>query len=119
MSTDITVLGLGTMGGRSAIKVVECGYTVTGYDPVAEMRSQAAEAGVNILDTVEEAVKSVPLVLLSVPRPENVAQLAHGPLQDAQAGTIVLDLSTIDPDTARDAASTLAERGIVYMDSPV
>src|SRR5699024_7278661 len=50
---------------------------------------------------------------------ENVAQLAHGPLQDAQAGTIVVDLSTIDPDTARDAASTLAERGIVYMDSPV
>lgn len=119
MSVNIAVLGLGTMGGRSAVRAVNSGYNVTGYDPVAATRNQAAEAGVNPVDNVEEAVSAASLVLLSVPRPEHVAQLAHGPLQHAQAGTTVVDLSTIDPDTARDAAASLAERGVVYMDAPV
>jgi 3-hydroxyisobutyrate dehydrogenase len=59
------------------------------------------------------------VVLLSVPKPEHVRSLADGPLRDAAPGTVVVDLSTIDPDTARSVARDLAEHDITYLDSPV
>lgn len=119
MSADLAVIGLGTMGGRCAVHGVRAGLDVVGFDPDEAARHTARDDGVAVVDTAVEAARSAPLVIVSVPLPTHVADLASGPLREAGANTVVVDLSTIDPDTARAAHATLAEDGVTYLDSPV
>ena len=118
-SVDVAVIGLGTMGGRCAALAVEKGFEVVGFDPVPEVRERAAAQGVTVAADAAAAVRDARVVLVSVPLPEHVAALAAGPLQAASPGTVVVDLSTIDPETARAAHAGLTAYDVVYIDAPV
>lgn len=115
----VAVLGLGTMGGRAAGRLCEIGVPVGGYDPAPAARDLAAGRGVTVYDRPEAALRDAEVVVLSVPRPEQVMELAGGALGSAAPGAVVVDLSTIDPDTARAAAEAVAKTGGVYLDAPV
>lgn len=119
MTQRIAVLGLGTMGGRAAAAITGAGHDVVGYDPVPAARDRAGAGGLEVVDSAERAVEGADVVIVSVPRPEHVLELARGALQAAAAGAVVVDLSTIDPGTAKQAAEHLASHGVVYLDSPV
>jgi 3-hydroxyisobutyrate dehydrogenase len=119
MTMRVAVLGLGAMGGPAAAAITAAGYEVTGYDPVGAARDRAAAAGTPVTGDVTAAVSSADLVVVSVPKPEHVEALAEGGLQEARPGTVVVDLSTIDPATARRAAAVLADLGVTYLDCPV
>src|SRR5699024_9526552 len=92
--TRTAVLGLGTMGGKVAQALTEAGHEVSGFDPVAATRETAQTAGATPSDSAE------------------------GPLATA-AGSVVADLSTIDPGSARRAAGLLEGHGVQYLDAPV
>ena len=66
-----------------------------------------------------DAVADADVVLVSVPRPEHVRDLAAGALHAASPGSVVVDLSTIDPATARQAAERPAPHKVTYLDCPV
>lgn len=119
MSADLAVIGLGTMGGRCAARAAGAGLDVTGFDPVPAARDRAAGSGVTVTSDVAQAARSAAVVLVSVPLPEHVAELASGPLQHATPGTVIVDLSTIDPGTARQASAVLAQVDVSYLDAPV
>ncbi|MGH3491131.1 MAG: NAD(P)-dependent oxidoreductase [Actinopolymorphaceae bacterium] len=116
---EICVLGLGTMGGRVAAKLVENGHLVRGFDPSTTALGAAAAAGVQTCGDPADAVARARVVVLSLPGPEHVLSSVDGPLAGAATGTVVADLSTIDPDTARQAAQRLAVSGVEYVDAPV
>ncbi len=117
--TTVTVLGLGTMGGRLAARLVEHGSEVLGYDPVAAARQRAEGSGVDVSRSAEAATSAADLIVLSLPAPKDVAAAVRGPLSAASGGAVVADLSTIDPGTAREAAALLAGSGVGYVDAPV
>jgi 3-hydroxyisobutyrate dehydrogenase len=116
--SNVTVLGLGTMGGRIARTLAAAGHQVAGFDPVPGARDAAAEAGIGVFAAASQALADAELVVLSMPRPEHVLEAAQGPLQDA-TGAVVADLSTIDPASARRVSRILADREVSYLDAPV
>lgn len=118
-NTPVGVLGLGTMGGPVAARLCEAGAEVSGFDLSSGAATAAAESGVRVCDTPEAAVQNVSLVVLSLPRPQDVVAAAQGSLAKVAAGTVVVDLSTIDPASARTAAEALGAVGAHYLDSPV
>src|SRR5690625_1368470 len=119
MTYDLAIVGLGTMGGACAARAVSEGLSVSGADPAPEARQRAESMGVRTRSDLAEAVTDATLILVSVPNPENVLDLASGPLLVAAPGSVVVDLSTIDPGTARQAAERLARYDITYVDAPV
>lgn len=119
MTEKVAVLGLGTMGGRAAAAIMGAGHEVVGFDPMAAAAERAAEGGLTIAGTAVEAIANADIVVMSVPLPDHVRELADGALQTARRGTVIVDISTIDPATARYAAEVLARQGVVYLDSPV
>lgn len=119
MSGRVAVLGLGTMGGRAAACLVAAGRDVTGFDPGTAAGQAAGAAGVHVRETPEEAVRGADTVLLSLPGPPDVVSTARGPLREARPGAVIVDMSTIDPGTAREAHETLAASDVAYVDAPV
>jgi 3-hydroxyisobutyrate dehydrogenase len=119
VSYDLAVIGLGQMGGRSAALAVAEGLSVVAYDPMHEAGERAGAAGVKVVSSAEEAASSAGTVLVSVPRPDQVSDLAANALHQAGAGTVVVDISTIDPGTARRAAASLSQHDVTYVDAPV
>ncbi|MQA04719.1 MAG: prephenate dehydrogenase/arogenate dehydrogenase family protein [Streptosporangiales bacterium] len=119
MGQSVAVIGLGNMGGRSAVRLLGAGASVSGYDPLPAARDKAADAGVRAFDSAAAAIEGADVVLLSVPMPADVLATAHDLLAELPASTIVVDISTIDPATAREAAEIVGASGATYLETPV
>ncbi|MGY0489340.1 NAD(P)-dependent oxidoreductase [Streptomyces sp. WG-D5] len=117
MSKQIAVVGLGSMGGAMATALVTAGWRVRGFDPSAEARAAAREAGVDAVDSLEE-VAGTPYVVLSLPSAKVVQ--ASLPVLLGKPGTVaVVDTTTSEPDTSAACAALAARQGVSFVDAPV
>jgi 3-hydroxyisobutyrate dehydrogenase-like beta-hydroxyacid dehydrogenase len=117
--TKVAVIGLGAMGGRAAARLVAAGYPTAGFDPAESAAHAAENAGVQAAQDVAGALAGADVAILSLPLPAHVAGFAAEHAAAMAAGTTVVDVSTIDPVTAREAAETLGRHGVGYLDAPV
>src|SRR5690606_23432083 len=103
----------------SAVALLGAGASVTGYDPAPGARDKAKENGVAVTDSASAAVDGADVVLVSVPMPADVLATARDLLADLPPETIVVDISTIDPGTAQQAAEVVGASGATYLEMPV
>ncbi|MGW9631728.1 NAD(P)-dependent oxidoreductase [Agromyces sp. NPDC055520] len=122
----IAWIGLGHMGGPMAGNLVAAGHVVRGVDPVPAARTAAAERGVRIVATIEEAVRDADAVFTSLPRSEHVRAVyggdeASGPgiWATAPASALLLDTSTVDVATSKFCHEASVDRGFRFVDAPV
>lgn len=119
---DVGIVGLGTMGGRMAERLIEARHRVIAFDVSSAAREQAAASRVEIAASVADVAASTSVVLLSLPTPEHVESVVTGPngiLERPAPELVVVDTSTVDPDTTRRMAARAARSGIAYLDAPV
>lgn len=124
MSTKpkIGFLGLGNMGGQMARRLAASGYAVTGFDVDAARASRAEANGVALASSPARVAAASDLVWSSLPDPAAVrrAYLGEaGVLSGVRAGMILIDMSTIDPDTWREVATAAQARKVDCLDAPV
>ena len=114
-------IGLGNMGGPMSRNLVRAGHEVQGFDRVEEAMHFAVQAGVKAAGSVKEAASGVDLVFTMLPVGAHVREvlLDDGVLAAAAPGTVVVDCSTIDVETARDAHAAAAAAGFPMLDAPV
>ena len=118
----IGILGLGTMGGPMARRLVATGHAVTGYEPNPARADTAKAAGVALADSPAQVAEAAEIVLSSLPDPATVRRAyldADGALAGALAGTTFVDVSTTDPETWRAVADAARARGVDCLDAPV
>lgn len=119
---DVGVIGLGTMGGRMVSALLGAGHEVAVYDASEVALTQAAEASATPVESGAEIALASSVVLLSLPRPDDVVEAVAGEeglLSRARRGLIIVDTSTVDPGTTRRMADKAAEVGVGYLDAPV
>jgi 3-hydroxyisobutyrate dehydrogenase-like beta-hydroxyacid dehydrogenase len=122
MTERIGFIGLGAMGGAMAGHLVKNGYVVTGYDVSAERAEAAARAGVGRAASAVAAAEGADVVMSSLPHPAAVRATYLGPdgvVARARAGAVLIDLSTIDPDTWKEVGRAAEARGLACLDAPV
>lgn len=122
MNKKITFIGLGQMGGNMAARLIEAGFDVCGYDINPAARQKLIEDGGAAAESIAQALNGRSVVMTSLPDPRTVhrAFLAQdGIVPLAAEGSLLIDLSTIDPDTIREVGRAAAERGLKVVDSPV
>lgn len=120
--TQIGFVGMGTMGGPMARRLASSGFAVRGFDVSAERAKQAAAAGVTLATSPAEAARDADVVMSSLPDPAAVRRAYLGPdgvLSTIKAGAILIDLSTIDPETWREVAAAAKGKGADCIDAPV
>jgi 3-hydroxyisobutyrate dehydrogenase len=118
----IGFIGLGAMGGAMAGRLVKSGCAVTGFDVSAERAERAARTGVTVAATPAAAAQSADVVMSSLPHPRAVREAylgEQGVVGAAASGAILVDLSTVDPDTWKDVARAAGARGLDCLDAPV
>ncbi len=122
MGTTVGMIGLGLMGTAMARNLMAAGYSVAGYDVLPErMASLVADGGWAAGSAAEVAEQAV-AVITALPNAGIVEAAllgARGVAEDARTGLVVLEMSTVAPETSRSVARRLAEVGIVMLDAPV
>jgi len=117
--TTIAFIGLGHMGGPMAANLARAGHKVLGYDLVASLREAAAADGVTITASAAEAVAASEAVVTMLPAGKHVIAVWKEILPAAKAGTLFIDSSTIDVESARRVHAMAHEAGMDAIDAPV
>ena len=118
----ITFIGLGNMGGPMASNLVKAGHEVTVFDLSKEAVAALVSEGATSADTAHEAAAGAECVITMLPAGQHVEAVylgEDGLLANLPAGTLVIDSSTIAPETARSVAEVAGERDIPFLDAPV
>ncbi|MDE0603267.1 MAG: NAD(P)-dependent oxidoreductase [bacterium] len=115
LNAKIAVLGLGTMGSRIANRLCECGYQVIGWNRTPDKQFPK----LTIVSTIPEAVNLADIIMISVTDSIAVEEIVtQFPSKSSNQTTIIMDMSTIGPESARSIAFSM-EEPYIYLDSPV
>ncbi|MEV0580632.1 2-hydroxy-3-oxopropionate reductase [Streptomyces sp. RTGN2] len=115
-------IGLGIMGSPMSENLIKAGYDVTGYTLEQDKVDRLAAAGGTGASSIADAVKDADVVITMVPASPQVEAIAYGSegiLENAKRGALLIDMSSITPQTSVDLAKNAAEKGIRVLDAPV
>ncbi|MHA1537285.1 MAG: 3-hydroxyisobutyrate dehydrogenase [Alphaproteobacteria bacterium] len=118
----IGFIGLGNMGLPMARNLLGVGHQVTGFDLSGDARAALVAEGGSVADSAGAAVAGVAVVVSALPAARHVRAVYQGDagiLAAAAPGTVFIDCSTIDVDTARAVIAEAGERGQAMVDSPM
>lgn len=116
----IAFIGLGNMGGGMAANLVKAGHEVQAFDLSAEALDKAKGNGCAVFTTVRGAVQGVDAVVSMLPNGAIVKSVYEADVLDqAPAGALFLDCSTIDLATAREVGEAAKAAGYEMVDAPV
>ncbi|WP_411081282.1 2-hydroxy-3-oxopropionate reductase [Streptomyces sp. cmx-18-6] len=115
-------IGLGIMGSPMSENLVKAGYDVTGYTLEQAKIDRLVAAGGAGASSIADAVRDADVVITMVPASPQVEAIAYGPegiLENAKGGALLVDMSSITPQTSVDLAKNAAEKGVRVLDAPV
>ena len=118
----IGFIGLGNMGLPMARNLIAKGHEVTGFDMVDANRAALADAGGRAAASAGEAVAEAEAVVTALPAARHVRAVYSGEdgiLDKAPKGTIFIDCSTIDVESARAVILAAEDAGQIMVDSPM
>jgi 4-hydroxybutyrate dehydrogenase/sulfolactaldehyde 3-reductase len=116
----IGFIGLGRMGLAMASNLQRKGFSTLGYDLNAGAVETLAGLGAGKAGSIAEVAKGSGVIFTMLPAsPEVRSVVLDGILPHAAKGTLVVDMSTIDPMTTDEIAGALQKAGIAFVDAPV
>ncbi len=121
MREALGFIGLGAMGAPMVRRLLEAGHRVLAHDLNPVALAAAVSRGAEGRDSPAAVAGEAAIVLVSLPTPEVVRQVALGVagLAEGDALRIYVDLSTTGAQAAQAVAAGLAPRGVVALDAPV
>lgn len=122
MTSTIGFIGLGNMGGPMAINLVKAGHRVLGFDLSEAALATLVEAGGERGGGVAELAAEADVIVTMLPAGKHVRQIYTGEggiLDNANPGTLMIDSSTIDVDSARAVSEAAGAKGMNMVDAPV
>lgn len=116
----IAFIGLGNMGGGMAANLVKAGHAVIAFDLVPAALDKARANGCQVAASAAEAVADADTVITMLPAGAHVREVwARDVIPAARQGTLLIDCSTIDVDSARAVAEQAKAAGLRAADAPV
>ncbi len=113
--TKIGFIGLGNMGAPMAANLVKAGLSVRGFDTAADIEAE----GVEMVATAADAATGAAVVITMLPNGAILRSVADAVLAAMAPGTLLLDCSTVDVESARSVAASCADHAVAFVDAPV
>ncbi len=118
----IAYLGMGIMGRGMAANLVKAGYPVTVWNRSPERMQPLVDAGAQSASSPAAAVKDADVVMYCLSDDAAVEDLVWGEgglLAAVHEGQVVVDMTTLHPETSRKEAAAFAAKGVQFLDAPV
>lgn len=118
----IGFIGLGIMGKPMSKNLIKAGYQLVVYDIVKEAVAEVVAAGAEPAGSPREVAAHCDKFITMLPNSPHVKEVVlgdNGIIEGAQQGSILIDMSSIDPLVTREIAAKLKEKGIRMLDAPV
>jgi 3-hydroxyisobutyrate dehydrogenase-like beta-hydroxyacid dehydrogenase len=122
MGQTIAFIGLGIMGRRMAKNVLKQGYRLRVYNRTPAKAEDLRGLGAAVAPSPKEAATGADAVITIVADPPALAAVLEGPdgaFAGCRPGTLVIDMSTVDPETSRTMAARAQALGLCYLEAPV
>jgi 3-hydroxyisobutyrate dehydrogenase-like beta-hydroxyacid dehydrogenase len=120
--THIGFVGLGTMGSRVVKRLLDAGYTVTGYNRTRSKAQWLLDAGMLWGDTPRIVAETAAVTFTMVTNTHALQEVVgghNGVLAGLGKGKIFVDMSTVSPTKSREIAAKVAATGAHMLDVPV
>ncbi|MDO9411900.1 MAG: 3-hydroxyisobutyrate dehydrogenase [Pseudolabrys sp.] len=118
----IAFIGLGNMGLPMAQNLLKAGHQVEGVDLNPASLEKLVTAGGTHVEFAKVAAARADVVITMLPAGKHVRDVylgSGGIIENANPGTLLIDCSTIDVETAREVAAAAEARGLFMVDAPV
>jgi 3-hydroxyisobutyrate dehydrogenase-like beta-hydroxyacid dehydrogenase len=112
-------IGIGYMGRPIARRLLESGFKLTAFDRNHNKAEELIRYGGKIAQSVSELSSSCNVVLSCLPSDEAVLDVyteVEGVFANARRGSLVIDLSTVYPETSQEISRLGSERGVDVLD---
>jgi 3-hydroxyisobutyrate dehydrogenase-like beta-hydroxyacid dehydrogenase len=121
MPEHLGFIGVGRMGNPMAGRLIDAGHKLTIFDTNRAATAPLAARGTVSAASVRELAAAVETVIVSLPTPDIVREVALGENGIASGGRVktLIDLSTTGPRMTQAIAAGLNAKGIALIDSPV
>ncbi|RRQ23091.1 NAD(P)-dependent oxidoreductase [Thiohalobacter thiocyanaticus] len=118
--TSAGFIGLGAMGAPMAANLHRAGALAALWNRTTDKaRALADELNVTVADTPAALAQQVDVILLCVSADADVLAMIEALEPGLRPGQVVIDHSTVQPQTAQTAAERLAAQGVDFLDAPV
>jgi 2-hydroxy-3-oxopropionate reductase len=122
MTDTIALIGAGAMGGAIGARLLATGTRLAVFDLDPEKVAALVALGATAAPSAAAAASGARAVILSLNAPRIVRAAVFGPegvATGAAQGTLIIDMSSIDPEATKTLAAEAAERGLRWVDSPL
>jgi 2-hydroxy-3-oxopropionate reductase len=122
MKKKVGFIGLGAMGRPMARNLLKAGYELHVYDIDPAAGEEMKKEGASIADSPRNVAELSEVVLTMLPDSPEVEQVylaEAGLVAGAHEGLILVDSSTVDPETTRRIGAIAASKKVRMLDSPV
>jgi len=122
MEKKIGFIGLGNMGKPMAKNLMKAGFELVVRDTVKDRVRELVELGATAAGSPKEVAESSAVIITSLMDSSVVYDVvlgAEGLIKGIRPGTVLIDMSTVEPSCSRKIASLLEEKGVKILDAPV
>jgi 3-hydroxyisobutyrate dehydrogenase-like beta-hydroxyacid dehydrogenase len=119
---ELGFVGLGLMGGNIALRLLEAGHRVTGYNRTSSRAAWLVDAGLQLETTPRRVAEASDVVFSMVTDSDALESVAEGPdgiIAGLRPDAVYVDMSTVSPDVSRALAARVAQVGRSMLDAPV
>jgi 2-hydroxy-3-oxopropionate reductase len=122
MTLNVALIGAGAMGGGIGTRLLQTGQNLTVFDLDPEKVSVLVKLGAKAAPTAAIAASASDYIITSLNAP-HIVDIAvfgkDGVAEGARLGSLLIDMSSIDPDATKSMAAKASERGLRWVDSPL
>ncbi len=116
---NIGFIGLGNMGLPMAVNLAKAGNEIAGFDTTELAQQKAKAEGIEVVNSAGLAAAGRDAVVTMLPNGKIALAVLDEIIGSAKPGTLVIDSSTIDVESARLAHERAAKAGLLFLDAPV
>lgn len=120
--TRVGFIGLGVMGVPMCRHIMDAGYAMTVTTRTRSKAQALLDAGAKWADDPDEVARQADVVFAIVGYPHDVREVflgERGAISGAARGSILVDMTTSEPNLAREIAAAAQARGVAALDAPV
>jgi 2-hydroxy-3-oxopropionate reductase len=122
MKKRVGFIGLGIMGKPMAKNLLKAGYPLAVFDLNKEAMEDLVKAGALAARTCKEVAERVDVIITMLPDSPEVKEVIlakDGVIEGARRGTVIIDMSSINPLVSQEIEKELRKKGVEMLDAPV